>query len=416
MNRPEWTADPAAGTGAALLLRLFLPFGLGYFLSYLFRMVNAVIAPALLQDISMTPGQIGLVSGAYLLCFAAFQLPLGLLLDRYEPRRVLALLLLVAAAGAGLFAQAQDVLQLLIGRGLIGLGVSACLMAAFKTYSHWFSVQRLPLINGLQLTAGGLGGLAATRPVELVVDLYDWRFLFWGLSVCCVLVSLLVFWLVPRHAVEPHGESLRQQLQGTWRIMTDPLFYTRAPASMLAQSAFAAIQGLWLGLWLRDVEGLSTAALSQQLFLVALGMSLGFLSLGWLAERLQHQGFTPGQICVAGMTVFLLLQLLIFSGPGLTPDWLWCALGFFGTSGTLMFAVLSQLFPRHKTGRVNTSLNLMIFLGAFLMQWGIGLIAGLWGEVEHLPLEAYQTAFGFCALLQLMGLIWFFKGRALKAR
>ncbi|MFW1676601.1 MFS transporter [Pontibacter sp. JAM-7] len=396
--------------GASLLWRLFLPFGLGYFLSYLFRMVNAVIAPELLVDISMTAGEIGLVSGTYLICFAAFQLPLGILLDRYEPRQVLALLLLLAAAGAIMFATAQGILQLMLGRGLIGLGVSACLMAAFKTYSHWFSVQRLPLVNGLQLTAGGLGALAATRPVALIVDLYDWRILFWGLAGACLLVSLLVYWLVPRHTVIPHGETLRQQLCGTWQIITQPAFYRRAPASMLAQSAFAAIQGLWLGLWLRDIEGLSAAMLSQQLFLVALGMCCGFFSLGWLADRLQHRGLSPNQICAAGMVIFLVLQLLIFSTASRTPGWVWCALGFFGTSGTLMFAVLSQHFPRQQLGRVNTSLNLMIFLGAFLMQWGIGLIAGFWGTADALPLVAYQTAFGVCALMQLLGLLWLIGG------
>ncbi|MEH6473759.1 MAG: MFS transporter [Halopseudomonas sp.] len=392
------------------LVRLFLPFSLGYFLSYLFRIINAVIAPELLADIAMTPAEIGLVSSAYLLCFAAFQLPLGILLDRYEPRRVLAALLLVAGLGALVFARAQSVDQLMLGRGLIGLGVSACLMAAFKTYSAWFPVQRLPLVNGLQLTAGGLGALAATRPVEMILALSDWRLLFIGLSGLCVLVSLLVFWVVPQRHQIGRGERLGDQLIGTWRILTHPEFYRRAPASMLTQSAFAAIQGLWIGLWMKDVEGLDSLELANQLFIIALGMTCGFLSLGWLADRLQRHGMTPGQVCFGGMTAFLLVQSWIFAGSSTTPTMLWWLFGFFGTSGTLMFAVLSQRFPSRQTGRVNTSLNLLIFLGAFLMQWGLGGVIGAWSQGDALPLRAYQIGFGICGLLQLLGLLWFLWG------
>ncbi|MEH6651803.1 MAG: MFS transporter [Motiliproteus sp.] len=413
-------ADKDSASAASLpLIRLFLPFALGYFLSYLFRIINAVIAPELLADIAMTPAEIGLVTSTYLLCFAAFQLPLGILLDRYEPRRVLAALLLVAALGALLFAGAQSVSQLMLGRGLIGLGVSACLMAAFKTYSVWFPLQRLPLVNGLQLTAGGLGALAATRPVELVLAVSNWQTLFLGLAGLCVLVSLLVFWVVPRHQPIGKAESLSEQLLGTWQILTHREFYLRAPAGMLAQSAFAAIQGLWVGLWLKDVEGLDSLELANQLFTVAFGMTCGFLSLGWLADRLQHHGMTPGQVCFGGMTLFLLVQSWIFAGPSTTPAILWWLFGFFGTSGTLMFAVLSQRFPVRQTGRGNTTLNLLIFLGAFLMQWGIGAVIGALGQTEFSPLPAYQLGFGICGVLQLLGLLWFLWGsrpRPLKAR
>ena len=118
-------------------LRVLLPFVFGYFLSYLFRVVNAVAGPALADEIGLDAGDLGLLTSIYFLTFAAFQLPLGVLLDRYGPRLVEAVLLVFAAAGAGLFAIAGDLTSLMVGRGLIGLGVSACLMAApFGPYSH----------------------------------------------------------------------------------------------------------------------------------------------------------------------------------------------------------------------------------------------------------------------------------------
>ena len=161
-----------------ILFRVFVPFALGYFLSYLYRVVNAVIAPDLVRDVGLDANHLGLLTSAYFLTFAAFQLPLGILLDRLGPRRTEAALLLIAAAGAFVFASAESAAGLIAGRALIGLGVSACLMAAFKAFVVWFPSQRLPLVNGCQMAAGGLGALAATAPVEAALAFTDWRGVF----------------------------------------------------------------------------------------------------------------------------------------------------------------------------------------------------------------------------------------------
>ena len=148
------------------LTRVFVPFAIGYFLSYLMRVVNAVIAPDLVRDLGLTAADLGLLTSANFLAFAVAQLPLGILLDRFGPRRTEAVLLLFAALGAFLFSIASSAPDLIAGRALIGLGTSACLMAAFKAYVMWFSGERIPFINGLQMAAGGLGAVTGTVPVE----------------------------------------------------------------------------------------------------------------------------------------------------------------------------------------------------------------------------------------------------------
>src|SRR5919206_1303434 len=102
------------------MLVVFLPFAAGYFLSFFFRNVNAIISRELAQDFALSPADLGFLTSMYLLAFAAFQLPLGVLLDRYGPRRTVAALLWVAAAGALVFALARDLAMLSIGRALIG--------------------------------------------------------------------------------------------------------------------------------------------------------------------------------------------------------------------------------------------------------------------------------------------------------
>src|SRR3954469_11263389 len=161
-----------------LIWVVFCPFAVGYFFSFFFRNVNAVISKDLAREFALAPSDLGFLTATYLLAFAAFQLPLGVLLDRYGPRRVVATLLCVAAAGALTFALARDFGMLSIGRALIGLGVSGCLMGAIKAFTLWFPLSRLATLNGLYLAAGGIGAISATAPAEAVLGLYGWRALF----------------------------------------------------------------------------------------------------------------------------------------------------------------------------------------------------------------------------------------------
>ena len=193
------------------LIRVFLPFGLGYFVSYLFRTINAVIAPDLVRDLGIDPAGLGLLTSSYLLAFAAFQLPLGLLLDRFGPRRVEASLLLFAALGAFIFARAESLTGLLIGRALIGLGVSACLMAAFKAFTLWFPPERLPFANGVQMISGGAGALAATVPVATALAYTDWRGVFLATSLLTLVAAIVVWYVVPEIKLPGHEESCRGQ-------------------------------------------------------------------------------------------------------------------------------------------------------------------------------------------------------------
>ncbi len=272
------------------VLRVFIPFAAGYFLSYLYRVVNAVIAPNLITDVGVGPSALGMLTAIYFISFASFQLPLGVLLDRFGPRKVEGILLLFAALGAYLFAEAENLGGLIIGRAFIGFGVSACLMAAFKAYTLWIPREKWPLINGLQMAAGGLGALVATSPVEAALQLTDWRGVFTGLSLVTLLVAGAVFFVVPEKKGEGGSESLHNQMRGIREVFTSKTFWRSAPLTTMSQAAFMAIQGLWAGPWLTHIGKLSRPEVAEVLFAVALAMVGGFILLGSLAERLSRKG------------------------------------------------------------------------------------------------------------------------------
>lgn len=398
-------------------LQIFIPFALGYFLSYLYRVINSVLAPNLAADLGVDPSGLGLLTAAYFITFAAFQLPLGVLLDRFGPRKIEAALLIVASSGAFIFARADTLAGLVIGRGLIGFGVSACLMAAFKAFVLWFPRQQLPQINGFQMAAGGLGALAATSPVEAALTITDWRGVFVMLSIFTLIVAALIFLVVPEKEASHEDPGFVDQLRGIRTVLTSLTFWRIAPWTTLSQAGFLAIHGLWAGPWLRDVAGYDRSEVAGTLFLLAAAMVAGFVVLGTTAERLSRGGISTMSVGGLGMWIFLVvLVLIIFPYTPLAPL-LWMLFGFFGTSGILPYAALSQSFPLHLSGRANTALNLLVFVGAFAAQWGIGAIIEQWPVTEaggYAP-AGYQVAFSVLVALQLISILWYwFVGRLLK--
>lgn len=412
-RKPSDSAALSAPTAALVLhLRIFLPFALGYFLSYLFRTVNAVIAPDLAADIGLDPAGLGLLTAAYFIAFASSQLPLGVLLDRFGPRRVEALLLLFAAAGAYIFSRSETLTGLAVGRAFIGFGVSACLMAAFKAFVMWYPAPQLPLINGIQMTSGGLGALSATAPVEFLLGMTDWRTVFLGLALLTLAVAFIVFLVVPDKTTRKPPDSLRQQMAGVREVFASPVFWRVAPLATLSQASYLAIQGLWSGPWLRDAAGLDRGDIAQVLLLVAGAMTAGYLFLGILANRLARAGWPPLSIAAAGMLVFMAAQAVIVSGWVPNVHMVWMLFGFFGTSGILCYADLSQRFPARLAGRVNTGLNLLVFIVAFTAQWGIGVVIDLWPATRTgYAIPGYQAGFGLMLLLQVTAMVWFFMAR-----
>ncbi|NVJ90422.1 MAG: MFS transporter [Methylocystaceae bacterium] len=392
-----------------MVFRVFTPFAFGYFLSYLFRVVNAVIAPDLVADLGLGPDILGLLTASYFLTFAAFQIPLGVLLDRFGPRQVEAALLVFASAGAALFAMAEDATALIGARALIGFGVSACLMASFKAFTVFYETSKLPLVNGFIMAAGGMGALAGTAPTELVVQEIGWRGGFWALAGLTLVSSLLVYLLVPHSKRPEHKITIKEQLVGVREVFTSRFFWRIAPVTMMSQASFISIQSLWSGPWHRDIAHLERTDVANSLFWIAAAMVAGFLGLGALSERLGRYGIKTIYVAGCGMFIFLLTQIAIIMEWA--ADWpvIWLAFGCFGTTGILQYAVLSQHFPVALAGRVNTAINLLVFVNIFILQSLSGQVIGLWpvGADGSYAAEAYRAAFGMFLGLQVVAYVWF---------
>ncbi len=402
--------QPPSRPSLATLLRVLVPFALAYFVSYLFRVVNAVIAPNLAADLQVGPADLGLLTSAYFVSFAAFQLPLGVLLDRFGPRRVEGGLLIFAAAGSLVFGMATSLFGLTVGRALIGLGVSAGYMAAIKAYTLWFPSQQWPRINGLHLAAGGLGALSATVPVEFALGFMDWRGVFLLLAALSAMVAAAIFWGVPEKRQDHSGAiRLNDQLQGIGQVFTSRLFWRVTPLTVVSQMAFMSVHGLWAGPWLRDVAGMDRAGIAGVLFWTAAAMTAGYVIIGFITERLSRSGIKPLTTAVGGMFLFMGVQVLLMAAPAGWAAPLWMLFGFFGTTGVVAYPALAMSFPPQLAGRVSTGLNLLVFVAAFAAQWGIGGVIALFtvtASGSYSP-QGYQASFAVLLALQALGLLWY---------
>jgi len=387
-------------------LRVFLPFACGYFLSFFFRNVTAVISKDLAAEFSLSPADLGFLTSTYLLAFAAFQLPLGVLLDRYGPRRVVAALLCVACAGALIFSCSQNLFTLSVGRALIGLGVSAGLMGAIKAFSIWFPLSRLATLNGLYLGVGGLGALAATAPAEVLVEGLGWRAMFLTLSALCVAASLVVFFVVPEKPLPGHGETLRAQVAGFRRIFGSFVFWRIAAPLVVGQGAYIALQGLWLAPWLYDVAGMSRHAVANTLLLTAFAYMCGSVFFGVASDGLQRRGISRMAVYKVGLGVSLAMLMLLATGVQTGLEVILFVYAFTGISSALAYALLAPLFPPEMTGRLITTSNVMLFAVSFGFQWGIGAVLRLYPVVDgRYAVAGFSTALAIIAALQLAAMV-----------
>ncbi len=399
-----------------LPLRIFAIFSFGYFVSYLARGINLPLAPLLSSEIGLSPAQLGLLTSVYFFAFASCQLPLGIFLDRFGPRKVLVSMLLLAALGALVSANAHSFGMLLVGRLLLGIGTSACMMAGLKAIITWFHHEYLPLMNGALYAIGGLGAVVTGTPIAWALGLTSWRVLFVILAVIICVIVLALYFFVPERK-EPHAKStFTSQLRGIAQVFRSPIFWRTAPLVMVSQGVFMGVQGLWAGPYLRDVSHMSVAAAANIIAIIGLAMVVGAAGFGWLARRLQASGISLHLTAGAGMLAFMLSQLLILLAVPL-PAWLlWSLFGVFGTAGVLPYASLTKEFPVELAGRVSTGLTLTIFIGAFIVQYGFGLLLDAWPhQGMQYAVSAHQMNWMIAIGVQVCAFVWYCKPALHKA-
>ena len=397
-------AEEAPTIAGSVVARVLAPFAAGYFLTYMLRAVNAVVAPDLVGELGLGAAELGLMTASYLGAFALFQLPLGVLLDRYGPRRVQAALFAVAAAGCALFAVGGNALTLTLARGMIGLGFAGGLMSSFKANVIWVPAPRRALANASVMSFGALGLLMATAPTEYAVGIMGWRAVFVALGAVTIVVALVILAVVPERKTAAVAETLREQVRQLAAIYRDRAFLALAPLLASTAGTHIAIQTLWAGPWFRDVAQLDRPGVANYLFITGVAFFAGILSSGAIADWFVRRGVSEISVMIGFLVAFFLSQAGIVFEVHELRVLVWFVFGMSGQVAVLAYPWLASRFGAAQAGRANTAMNLLLFLAAFTIQYAIGAVIGLFpqGSAGGYDPRSYQVAFGIFLAVQLL--------------
>ncbi|MES3014067.1 MAG: MFS transporter [Pseudomonadota bacterium] len=390
---------------ARTAVAVFLIFAFSYFISALVRGVTATLAPLFTTEIGLTAGDLGLLGGAFFLGFASTQLPLGTALDRHGPKRVQLAFLGVAVIGSVAFALAGSLVSLAIARALIGVGVSACLMAPLTAFRRSFDTVAQLRANSWMLMSGSVGMVASTLPVQWLLPLIGWRGLFWAVAGWMLLSMLAIARFVPADA--PAAPRTAADAPGYAAIWRHPTFVRLAPMDFFHYGGLIAVQSLWAGPWLVEVCGWTASQAAQGLFAINISMLLSFMAWGSVVPRLYARGWTAQTLIARGAPIGLAaLGLALIFGPQ-AGAWVWVLFCAGSTAVSLSQPAVGLAMPAALAGRALSAYNLVIFLGVFTVQWGIGLAIDALRALGWNTLSAYRGGFALLTVCCLFSHVWF---------
>ena len=418
---------PAQKLNLAGISRRWMIFAIAsslFFLSQFYRVSNAVIAPLLIQDLSLDTKAIGLISASFFYAFAITQIPISLLLDKLGPRSMMTVLSVIGVIGAVIFSLADSLAIGVAGRVLLGVGMACNLMGPYKLLTQWFSPRVFASMAGLLVSIGTIGNMVATTPLVILVEQMGWRSGFQLIAFINLVLTFLFFIIVrdhPEQSASPSGSgavsmNIAQAFSNLRVLFTQKDYWIISLGTFGRYGVYAAFQALWAGPYLMEVIGLSALATGNLILLMNVGMILGSPIWGALSDRL----FKSRKWVIVAGTISIILTIVIMAIiPKNTPltalGPLFFTFGFFNATGILMYPHIKELMPDEMSGAAMTGINFFTMIGPAVFLQGLGtLMQTLYPAASRGP-EAFDAAFILCisCLVLITILYCFTSGRRL---
>jgi predicted MFS family arabinose efflux permease len=378
----------------------------GYTVSQFLRTSIGVLSPNMMNDFNINHNDMGLLGGVFFLSFAIFQIPAGILIDRFGPRKVMSSVIIFGVLGSIIFALSNSFYSLLIGRIFMGLGCSICLMGSLVLITRWSDTSQFSKLAGIILAVGGIGGLLATTPLSYFSELYGWRLSFWLAAVVTFFVMLLYYFVLEDRDKGLFNNKKNRSIspKNLFFVLKERNFKFMIPMSLMSYSSVVVILGLWGAPYLKDIHGLDSIERGKILMLMAISWNIGSFVFG----RLRSVFGSYKRVVIFGSlgVIFLLFVLSFISNINSNYLYiLFCALGFFGAFSVALISHYQVLFDKEYMGRALSTANFFNFGGVFFIQWLTGkIIFIMGGNSSGAPIGAYRVAFLFVAILLLVSL------------
>ena len=325
------------------------------------------------------------------------QIPVGLLLDKHGPKKIISFFLVIAVIGTLSFALAKTFTGLLISRVFIGVGVSACMMGPLTGYRVWFAEKYQQRANSWMLMVANLGFVSSTLPVQILLPEIGWRLIF-GLIAMLILLSIALILIFIPSWPKTDKTLKKENFSALSEIWKNKFFISLIPIAFINYGGIQAIQTLWAGPWMLEVVGYSQIQSATGLFWINITMLIAFLFWGYVLPKIESFGIDSIKILKVGLPIsyavlFMIIYLGQKAGATLFASYILASIVI-----SLTQPAIALTFAKNFAGKALTSFNVFLFSGTFFMQWGIGLIIDF---CTYLGLErvfSYQVSF-FCFLL-----------------
>jgi MFS family permease len=394
---------PRLGTTLRLLGVLCPVLALSQFL----RTALAVIAPELSRDLNLSPEVLGVLTGAFFIAAAVMQIPVGVLLDRFGPRRAVPALLMVTVAGALLFSAAPSVALLIGGQFLIGVGCAGVFMGGLVTISRWYPRDRFATIASVALGISNIGPVLSGTPFAAATEAIGWRGAYDAIALITAVLAALVYLVIrdapPGHPFLSRGaESFVSALRGVGQVLRDRRIFGVLAIGFVVYSSTIAIRGLWAGPYFADVYHLGPLDRGNVLVV----MSLSLIAFIFLVGPLDRAIDSRKRVVAGTALIFVAIMVYMTFEPGLDfylAVALLCLALIGGAANVHILAHGRAFFSDRLVGRSLTTVNCVIFVGVGVIQVASGFIVGAFpaGSGGAAPEIAYRAVFAFLALAVL---------------
>lgn len=388
---------------------MFVIVCIGYMLAPFHRMAPAIMGPELMKDLNLNAVDFGLLGMTFTWAFAIAQFPMGALLDKLGPRKGMGIMLIFTALGSVMFAFAQNLTMVIVGRAIIGFALAAFLICGAKIVAAWYTSKDYPVMWSFFMALGTVGGIGATTPLQLMMGNYGWRNSFIIIAGASIALAVIGYLLL-RNKPADHGLLTPDEIVGevvvkeeaqplsfmesVKKLVSMPKIWLSGLLALGINSSSNVLVSLWAGIWLADVYKLPKAEIGDILFWSAIGLVIGCAISGVLCRILKVSG-----TLVAGTVLTLVTWLyMLLNIHTLTVMELKLSLAFLGI---LQMCTISANFILIKE-LVGVSLlgSAMGLMNGFTWIFGTGLFQQIWGiiinrvskGVRPFPLEAFQSA------------------------
>ena len=318
------------------------------FYKYVLEVSPSVIGANIMRHYNIHATELGNIAACYYYAYFVMQIPMGLLLDRFGPRLVMSLSILLCVLGTGIMALSEQLVLFGVGRFMVGMGAAVSIIGAFKLLTLWFPARRFALLAGLTMSFGVLGAVFGGGPFSDLVLLVSWRHALLDLALVGLIFSILFFIMVrdngPYVLKAAHSHQHVSAWQGLLRVVKCKQSWILSLYSGLSFAPITAFGGLWGEPYLQVTFGLNQHDAAQVASMVFLGFGLGSPLAGWLSDYIGRRK----PCMIAGSLLSLGVLLWVVLSPGLSLAHLYILLFLFGffTSGFIVsFSMMREINP-----------------------------------------------------------------------